>query len=73
MVVTSNGHPVAMLTPIDQDNLEKTLNDWRQMRATRAITDIQRKSLETGADQIQMDEVDEEIQKVRKSRRNRAK
>ena len=72
MVVTSNGRPVAVLTAVDEGNVEQSLAAWRQVRATQAIADIQRQSVQKGMDQIPMDEIDGEIAKVRRGRRKRS-
>lgn len=71
MVVTNNGHPVALLTTIDEENLEESLTAWRQARATQAIASIQDESARKGTDRISMDEIDAEIKKSRLERRKR--
>lgn len=73
MVVTSNGRPVAVLTAVDEGNVEQSLAAWRQVRATQAIADIQQESARKGWDRLTMDEVDAEIRKTRAARRKRAK
>lgn len=69
MVVTSNGRPVALLTAVDQNNVEQSLSAWRRVRATQAIADIQRESVRRGADKLTMAEVDAEITRARRERR----
>ena len=73
MVVTSNGRPVALLTAIDETNVEESLAAWRQVRATQAITSTQRQSIRNGTDRFSMDDIDKEIGKARVSRRKRAR
>lgn len=73
MVVTSNGRPVAVLTAVDEGNVEQSLAAWRQVRATQAIAVIQRQSVQHGTDQLSMDEIDDEIAKLRQDRRKRAR
>lgn len=73
MVITSNGRPVAVLAAVDESNLEQCLSTWRQVRATRAIADIQRKSVQKGTDRLSMADIDDEISKVRKARRKQNK
>ncbi len=73
MVITSNGRPVAVLTAVDEGNVEQSLSAWRQVRATQAIADIQRQSVLNGTDQLSIDEIDEEIAKLRDDRRKRSK
>lgn len=73
MVVTSNGRPVAVLTAVDAGNVEQSLAAWRQVRATQAISDIQRQSVRNGTAELSMDEIDDEIAKVRQLREQRTK
>ncbi len=69
MVVTNNGRPVAVLSSVDDSNLEQSLAAWRRSRATQAIADLQRKSAGRGVDRTSMDGIDAEIKKVRHARR----
>lgn len=69
MVVTSNGRPVALLTAVDSSTVEQSLSAWRRVRATQAISDIQRESARKGTDQLTMSDIDAEIAKVRQGRR----
>jgi antitoxin (DNA-binding transcriptional repressor) of toxin-antitoxin stability system len=73
MVITSNGRPVALLTAVDEGNVEQSLSAWRQVRATRAIADIQRQSIRNGTDRMSMDEIDDEIAQRRLDRKKRSK
>jgi antitoxin (DNA-binding transcriptional repressor) of toxin-antitoxin stability system len=73
MVITSNGRPVAVLTAVDEGNVEQSLLAWRQVRATQAIADIQRQSVMNGTDQMSIDKIDEEIAKLRNDRRKRSR
>ena len=73
MVVTNNGRPVAVLTAVDEGNVEQSLAAWRRARASQAIADIQRRSARKGTDRLSMDDIDAEIQEVRRARRKRAR
>lgn len=73
MIVTSNGRPVALLTAVDQSNVEQSLSAWRRVRATQAISDIQLESVRKGTDHLAMSDIDAEIAKVRQGRRKPAK
>jgi antitoxin (DNA-binding transcriptional repressor) of toxin-antitoxin stability system len=72
MVVTSNGRPVAVLTAVDESNVEQSLAAWRQVRATQAISDIQRQSIQRGTANLSMDDIDAEIKAARQARRKPA-
>ena len=68
MIITSNGRPVAILAAINETNLEESLKAFRQARAVEAVASLQRRSVDQGTDRITMDEIDAEIQSVRKKR-----
>ena len=69
MIVTSNGRPVAVLTAVNENTVEKSLAAWRQARALQAITDIQTESFKRGASNLTMSDIDAEIAVTRKNRR----
>ncbi|MCX7012655.1 MAG: type II toxin-antitoxin system prevent-host-death family antitoxin [Candidatus Sumerlaeota bacterium] len=71
MVITSNGRPIAVLTAVDERNVEESLQAWRRARATQAIAQIQRDSLRKGTDRITKGEIEAEIRKARAARRRR--
>ena len=73
MVVTNNGHPVAILVPVTEDDLEQSLADWRRIRAAAALRHIQRESVRKGTDRMTMEEIDEEIALARREREARIK
>ena len=68
MIITSNGRPVAILAAINETNLEESLKAFRQARAVEAVASLQRRSVDQGTDRITMDEIDAEIQSIRKKR-----
>jgi len=73
MIVTSNGRPVAVLTAVNESNVESSLAAWRQARALQVITAIQTESARQGTSNLSMDEVDAEIAQVRRHRRKRVR
>jgi antitoxin (DNA-binding transcriptional repressor) of toxin-antitoxin stability system len=68
MIITSNGRPVAILAAINETNLEESLKAFRQARAVEAVASLQRRSVDQGTDRFTLDEIDAEIQSVRKMR-----
>ncbi len=68
MVVTSNGRPIAILSAVTEDSLEETLAAIRRAKAIAAVTEMQRRSAESGADAITADEIDAEIEAARRAR-----
>lgn len=69
MVVTSNGRPIAILSTVNENNLEQVLSAFRQVRAVQAVTSIQYESVRKGTDNITSEEIDSEIKAVRSERR----
>ncbi len=68
MVITRNGHPVAVLSSVTDQDLEDSLEAYRRVRAQMAVTALQKESIQSGTDDIGMKEIDAEIGKVRKKR-----
>ena len=73
MVVTNNGRPVAILSPVNEANLEETLSALRQARAVGAVASLQRRSVEKGTDDLDLSDVNREIGATRKARRSSGK
>jgi len=69
VVVTSNGRPIAILSAVNESNLEESLSAIRQARAAEAVMSLQRRSVERGTDGITMEEIDAEIRAVRGTRK----
>jgi len=69
VIVTSNGRPIAVLSAINESNLEESLTAIRQARAAEAVMSLQRRSVARGTDGISMVEVDAEIKAVREKRK----
>ena len=66
MVITNNGKPVALLTPLNEKNLENVIASVRQARAINAVKLIQQDSIKRGMDSTTIEEIDEEINRIRK-------
>ena len=69
VIVTSNGRPIAILSAVNESNLEESLAAIRQARAAEAVMSLQRRSVDRGTDGTTMDEIDAEIKAVREKRR----
>ena len=69
MIVTSNGRPIALLSSVNENNLEQVLTAFRRARATNAVASIQYESTQQGTDKISLDEINAEIGEVRSKRR----
>ena len=66
--MTSNGRPIALLSSINENNLEQVLTAFRRARATDALAALQYDSVQQGADAISMDEINAEIKAARSRR-----
>ncbi len=69
MVITSNGKPIALLSAVTEETLEKTIRTIRRSRTVIALEEMQRKATESGLDRLTDAQIESEIQAVRKSRR----
>ncbi len=65
VVVTSNGKPIALLSPVREGDLERSLATIRRARALDAVADLQAAA---AGRKITAREVDAEIAAVRKGR-----
>ena len=68
MVITNNGKPIALLTPISDENLEETIKAMRRARAENAVLKMRIQSVKSGRDQITENEIEKEIRKAREER-----
>ena len=69
LVVTNNGRPIALLTPISDETLEDTVRALRRVRAMNAVQEMQLSSIRTGKDVPSEEEIEAEIVQTRKARR----
>ena len=69
MVITNKGKPIALLTSINDSNLEETLSSIRQARAMNAVKLMQQISIKKGNDKMTIDEIEEEIRNARRKDR----
>jgi prevent-host-death family protein len=69
IIITSNGKPIALLSGITEETLEKTIQTIRRSRALMALEEMQKKSLESGLDQWTEAQIEAEIQTVRRQQR----
>lgn len=69
MVITNNGRPIALLTPVSDETLEETVRAMRRAQAMNAIKEMQLYSMKTGVSSMTAGEIDDEIRETRKSRK----
>lgn len=68
MVITSNGRPVALLSDVEESNYDDCLRAIKQARAVLAVNNTQENSVKSGRDRISQEEIETEIQAVRRNR-----
>jgi antitoxin (DNA-binding transcriptional repressor) of toxin-antitoxin stability system len=69
IVLTSNGKPFAIVTLTSEESVEKNLSMMRRIRAENAMTSMQKQSMALGNDNLSIDEINAEINAVRKARK----
>jgi len=69
VVITSNGKPIALLSRVTEETLDKTIRTIRRSRAFVAIEEMQDGSIELGLNKLTDSQIESEIQAVRKSRK----
>ena len=69
LIITSNGKPIALLTGLSEETLEKTLTALRRTRALLAMEEMQRISVELGLDKLSDEEIEAEVKAARSHRR----
>jgi antitoxin (DNA-binding transcriptional repressor) of toxin-antitoxin stability system len=67
IVITNNGKPIALLTPLSDADMEDTVAAVRRARAVAALKKIRNLAVKTGRSEMTMDEINREIQEYRKS------
>jgi prevent-host-death family protein len=72
MVITRNGKPFALLVGTDSASLEDNLLALRRAKFSRLLAEQHKRAVELGLDKMTMEEIDAEIDAVRKERRDRA-
>ena len=67
IVITNNGKPIALLTPLSDADMEDTVAAVRRARAVTALKKIRSLAIETGRSKMTLEEINKEIQEYRKS------
>lgn len=68
MVITNNGKPIALLTPLTGETLEDTLAAVRRARAIDAVRTLRRSAEQRGLSSLTDDEIQAEIDASRRER-----
>ena len=67
IIITSNGKPVAILSGVTEETLEKTLKTIRRGRALLALEEMQQQSLDRGLDRLTDTDIKMEIRATREA------
>ncbi len=68
MIITNNGKPTALLSPLSDSNLEETIAAIRKAKAINALKQMHEISKLQGNDKMSLKEINHEISQVRKPR-----
>ena len=69
MVLTSNGKPIAILSAVQDEDLEETLSSLRQARATLALSKLRQSARRKGQASLKEQAIQSEIKAVRRTRK----
>jgi len=65
LVITNNGKPIALLTPLSDETLEDTVSAIRKAKAINAARKMQETSLSLGNDKMPLEELNVIIKQAR--------
>jgi antitoxin (DNA-binding transcriptional repressor) of toxin-antitoxin stability system len=71
IVLTANGRPFAVMTPVSPETVEEEIQAIRRARTRAAIDALRAAAKVAGADKLTMKDIDAEIAAARRSRRKR--
>jgi len=69
IVLTANGRPFAVMTPVEPDTVEDEIRAIRSARAKAAMERIRTQAKADGLDKLTMNEIDTLIAEARRARR----
>jgi len=70
IVVTANGRPFAVMTPVGPDSVEEELRAIRRARGLAALSRIQSKAKAEGLDKMTIKQIDAVVAEARRERRS---
>jgi antitoxin (DNA-binding transcriptional repressor) of toxin-antitoxin stability system len=69
IILTVNGRPFALMTPVEPETVEEELQAIRRARARAAVDRLRAQAKAAGADRLAPEAIDAEIAAARRSRR----
>ena len=71
IVLTANGRPFAVMTPVNPETVEEEIQAIRRARTRAAIEGLRTAAKRAGVDALTMEDIDLEVAAARRSRRKR--
>ena len=72
IIITNKGKPEALMLDVNEQNFEETLSLINQIRLSRAISNIRATAQKSGASDMTMEEINNEIAQYRKEKREKS-
>ncbi|MEW6201109.1 MAG: type II toxin-antitoxin system Phd/YefM family antitoxin [bacterium] len=69
LVLTANGQPIALMTPVTGENLENQIKAMRRAKASLILEHLRHSAQKNGLDKMPMSEIEKIIGEVRRERR----
>ena len=71
IVLTANGRPFAVMTPVSAETVEEEIQAIRRARTRAAIEGLRAAAKAAGVDKLTVEDIDAEIAAARRTRRKR--
>ena len=71
LIITNNGKPIALLTPLTDETLEDTISAVRRAKAISAVKKMQEVSVSLGNDKMTLDEINSLVKDSRGNNESR--
>jgi antitoxin (DNA-binding transcriptional repressor) of toxin-antitoxin stability system len=68
-IITNNGKPIALLTPLTDETLEETIKTLRKAKALNSIQKMQEISIQKGTNTLSEEDIENEITKFREKKK----
>ena len=66
LIITNNGKPIALLTPLNDETMEDTVSAVRKAKAINAMRKMQEISVSLGNDKMTLEDINTIIKDVRR-------
>ena len=70
LIITNNGKPIALLTPLNDETLEDTVSAVRKAKAINAMKKMQEVSVASGNNKMTLEEINIIIRDTREKTKN---